>query len=98
MAILVKVVLVGVLVFSTGLAGSGLSGEWIFEARTSEGSLRAKLALQEDGNKLVATLWIDNHVLRGAGDTDGTRFEVRLVHADGSGPSHSERLRLIANL
>ena len=79
------------------------SGLWTlrradFEARASEGSRRAKLGLQEDGKKLVTTLWVDRHVLRGTGNTDGTRFEVLLVHADGSGPGHSDRLRLIGNL
>ncbi|MBI4443267.1 MAG: hypothetical protein HY649_07825 [Acidobacteria bacterium] len=75
-----------------------LSGNWIFEAETSEGLLRARLALEEDGEKLAATLWIDNHVLKGEGETDGTQFEVLVVHADGSGPGHTERLRLAGRL
>lgn len=75
-----------------------LSGDWIFEAMTSDGLLRASLVLKENGNRLSATLAIDNHVLKGEGETDGTQFDVLLVHADGSGPGHSERLRLTGKL
>jgi hypothetical protein len=57
---------------------TGLAGNWIFEARTSDGLLRARLALEEDGEKLSATLRIDNHVLKGEGKSDGTQFEVKL--------------------
>jgi len=93
-----KVVLLTFPIITSGLTFSGFSGEWIFEARTNEGSLRAKLALKEDGKKLDATLWIDNHVLKGSTASDGDRFEILLVHADGSGPAHSERLRLIGKI
>lgn len=77
---------------------ASLSGNWLFEAETSEGLLRARLAFEKDGKKLFATLWIDSHVLKGEGETDGTQFDVLLVHADGSGPGHSEQLRLTGKL
>lgn len=77
---------------------SRLAGDWVFEATTSDGLLRAQLALEENGDKLSATLAIDNHVLKGEGETDGRQFDVLLVHADGSGPGHSERLRLTGKL
>lgn len=81
-----------------GEPAAGLSGNWILEAQTSEGLLRARLALEEDGKKLSGTLWIDNHVLKGEGKTDGWEFDVLLAHADGSGPGHSEQLRLTGKL
>ncbi len=77
---------------------AGLSGSWTFEAMTREGPLRAKLALSQQGTQLSATLWIDSHVLKGEGTTDGTRFEVLMAHSDGSGTGHSERLRLTGSL
>lgn len=77
---------------------SQISGNWILEASTSDGLLQAKLTLEENGKKLSAALAIDNHLLKGEGETDGTQFEVLLTHADGSGPGHSKRLSLSGRL
>lgn len=79
-------------------AASNLSGDWIFESRAGGTSLRARLNLQEDGGRLSATLWIDNHVLKGEGRTNGTRFAVSVVHADGSGSGHQEQVYLTGKL
>lgn len=76
---------------------AGLSGSWVFEPRI-QGSIRGTLLLEQNERKLTATLRIDNHVLKGEGQTDGNRFDLMLTHADGSGPAHSERLRLAGQL
>jgi hypothetical protein len=85
-------------VFVAWLAVAGayadLSGYWIFEAQTSDGLLRARLEFREENQKLWITLAIDNHLLKGEADTDGKQFSVLLMHSDGSGPGHDERIRL----
>jgi len=78
-------------------AASDLSGYWIFEAKTREGPLRGRLKFREN-RKLLITFEVDNHVLNGEGGTDGKRFEVVLMHSDGSGPGHGERIRLAGTL
>ena len=79
-------------------AVADLSGHWIFEAKTREGPLRGMLEFREENRKLLITFEVDNHVLKGEGETDGKRFEVVLMHSDGSGPGHGERIRLAGTL
>ena len=79
-------------------AAADLSGHWIFEAKTRDGSLRGRLEFREENHKLSITFEVDNHVLKGEGETDGKRFEVVLMHSDGSGPGHDERIRIAGTL
>ena len=53
---------------------------------------------REENRKLLITIEVDNHVPKGEGETDGKCFEVVLMHADGSGPGHHERIRLAGAL
>ncbi len=80
------------------LLASGLTGSWLFEAKTSDGLLRAKLVLTQTGEDLQGTVEIDRHVLKAEGKTDGAEFRLVFVHADGSGPGHSDRLTLTGKL
>src|SRR5262245_6016702 len=75
-----------------------LSGHWIFEAKTGEGPLRGRIEFREQNHKLFITFEVDNHVLNGESETDGKRFAVVLMHSDGSGPGHGERIRLAGTL
>jgi len=94
--ILSSILIVNIMV--TGASFSNLSGSWIFEANTNDGLLQAELELLEQNNNLLVTLKIDNHVLSGETATDGEHFSVVLTHSDGTGPGHSERIRLIGAL
>jgi hypothetical protein len=76
-------------------AAAALSGHWIFEAKTGEGPLRGRLEFREEHRKLLVTFEVDNHVLKGEGETEGKCFEVSLTHSDGSGSGHGERIRLV---
>jgi hypothetical protein len=75
-----------------------LSGHWIVELKTTEGILPAKMELRQDGRTLFAALWVDNHTLQGSGETDGEQFEIVVSHSDGTGPGHSEHIRLTGKL
>jgi hypothetical protein len=97
----IKLILSSILIVNivvTGASLLSLSGNWIFEANTKDGLLRADLELREQNDKLLVMLKIDNHVLTGDSETDGERFSVVLMHSDGSGPQHTERIRLIGGL
>ena len=80
------------------LFASGLTGSWLFEAKTSDGLLRAKLVLTQTGEDLQGTMEIDRHVLKAEGKTDGAGFKLVFVHADGSGPGHADRLTLTGKM
>jgi hypothetical protein len=85
-------------VLVAGISALELSGEWTFESKESRGSISGTLELREVSRDLFVTFWIDGHVLNGKGQTDGKEFTVVLMHSDGSGAGHSERVRLTGAL
>jgi hypothetical protein len=85
-------------IMMAGFAPVEFTGYWSFEARTSDGPIPGRLELREEGKSIFVTFWIDSHVLKGEGETDGKQFTVLLTHADGAGAGHSERIRLTGKL
>jgi len=75
-----------------------LSGDWLFGAETEDGLLQARLKLHQESELLAAVLWIDNRLLSGYGQTDGTQFDVVMTYADRSGANPDLRVRLKGKL